>query len=180
MAINSGSRHIGVLDGLWGGRFANPTSLPTSGPATTIRIADFNGDGIPDLAVLTADGVSVYLGNGHGGFGTPTTYYAGPDPTGLTVADVENDGKLDLLVGNTFGDVLVLRGNGDGTFQPYRTTDQPITLAVADLRGNGQKDIIYADQGLDQVTSITAAGTPSKMGTVQGSAGARRRRRWPT
>ena len=46
------------------------------------------------------------------------TIAAGPDPTGMTVADVNGDGKPDLLVGNAYGDLLVLLGNGDGTFQP--------------------------------------------------------------
>ena len=111
--------------------------------------------------MLGADGVSVYLGNGHGGFGKPTTYSTGPNPTGLTVADVNGDGIPDLLVGNTFGDVLVLLGDGDGTFQPYRTTDQQIALAVADLRGNGEKDIIFTDQALDRVTVQYGVKAPS-------------------
>ena len=37
-------------------------------------MADFTGNGIPDLAVLTANGVSIYLGNGKGGFLPPVTY----------------------------------------------------------------------------------------------------------
>ncbi|MGA8352297.1 MAG: VCBS repeat-containing protein, partial [Isosphaeraceae bacterium] len=165
VTINPGSNTFAVLAGLGGGALANPMPFPTTTPATVVRTGDFNGDGIPDLAVLGADGVSVYLGNGHGGFGKPTTYYTGPDPTGLTVADVTGNGIPDLLVGNQFGDVLVLRGNGDGTFQPYRNTDQQITLAVADLRGNGQQDVIYADQTLDQVTvQYGAKGTPSVIG----------------
>ena len=47
-------------------------------------------------------------------------------------------------------------GNGDGTFRPYRNADQDVALAVADLTGNGTKDFIYADQGLDAWSSITA------------------------
>ena len=90
--------------------------------------------------MLTADGVSIYLGNGKGGFLPPTTYDAVPsNPTGLTVADLTGNGKLDLLVGDAYGDVLVLLGNGDGTFQPYREANQAVELAVADLTGNGSQ-----------------------------------------
>ena len=91
------------------------------------------------------------LGNGKGGFQPPVTYDAGPDPTGLTVADVNGDGIPDLLIGNAYGDLLILQGNGDGTFRPYRKADQAVALAVADLTGNGKPDFIYADQGLDRV-----------------------------
>ena len=49
-------------------------------------------------------------------------------------------------------------GNGDGTFQPYREANQSVELAVADLTGNGSKDIIYADQGLDRVVVDYGAG----------------------
>jgi hypothetical protein len=157
ITINPGSNTLDVLAGLGRGRFADPVAFPTKDPARVIRLADFNQDGIPDLAVLTANGLDIYLGDGHGGFLPPVSYPAGSDPGGLTVADLNHDGHLDLLVGNPFGDLLVLLGQGNGTFQPYRKADQSIALAVADLTGNGSKDIIYADQARDRV--VVAYGT---------------------
>jgi len=94
--------------------------------------------------------LSILLGNGKDGFAPPVPYDAGPDPTGLTVADVDNDGKLDLLIGNKFGDLLILLGNGDGTFQSYQRADRNIALAVVDF-GNGTKGLIYANYSLDRV-----------------------------
>ena len=152
VATDPGSNTFSLLKGLGAGRFANPVTVPTASPARAIRVADL-GNGVPDAIVLGTNTVSIYRGDGQGGFLPPRPddiYDAGPDPTGLTVADVNHDGKLDLLVGNPFGDVLVLLGNGDGTFQPYRKADQSVALAVADL-GNGTKDFIYANQGLDRV-----------------------------
>src|SRR5262249_46376890 len=141
-----------------GGRFANPVTIQTPGPAQTIRMGDFTGNGLDDLAVLTADGVSIYLGNGHGGFLTPTIYAVPPESDGLTIADVAGNGKLELLVGDAYGDVLVLLGQGDGTFAPYHEANQAVELAVADLAGNGSDDIVYADQGLDRVVVDYGAG----------------------
>jgi hypothetical protein len=130
VTINPGSNTLDVLAGLGQGRFANPVAVQTQSPAQVVRVADFNHDGRLDLAILSADGVSIYLGNGKGGLALPVTYDAGPDPTGLTIADVNHDDNPDLLVGNSYGDVLVLLGKGDGTFQPYHKTDQAIELAV--------------------------------------------------
>jgi FG-GAP-like repeat len=88
----------------------------------------------------------------------PTTYAVPSGADGLTVADLLGNRKLDLLIGDAYGDVLVLMGNGDGTFQPYRKANQAVELAVADLTGHGSKDIVYADQGLDRVVVDYGAG----------------------
>jgi hypothetical protein len=137
VTINPGSNTMDVLAGLGADRFANPVTIETPSPARVIRVSDFTGNGVPDLAVLTATGLSIYLGNGKGGFLPPTTYAVPSESDGLTVADLLGNGKLVLLVGNAYGDVLVLLGQGDGTFQPYREANQTIELAVADLTGNG-------------------------------------------
>ena len=151
VTANPGSKSLGILVGLGGGRFANPVALYTGNPAQVIRMADLTGNGTPDLVLLGTNEVSVMLGNGHGGFEAPASYNVGFEPTGLTVADINGDGIPDLLIGNTYGDLLILQGNGDGTFRPYRDADQEVALAVADLTGNGKPDFIYADQGLDRV-----------------------------
>src|SRR5205807_1464667 len=98
--------------------------------------------------------------DGHGGFaakaatdaaGQNALLSAGNAPTGLSVYDVNGDGNLDLVVGNEFGDVLVLRGQGDGTFRPYQRAERNVALAVADLTGDGHDDVVLADQSLDRL-----------------------------
>jgi len=165
VTVNPGSRTIDILAGLGGGRFANPAPLATQGPAQVVRVADFSGNGIDDLAVLTSTGVSIHLGNGSAGFLPPTNYPVPPESDGLTVADLTGNGKLDLLVGDAYGDVLVLAGNGDGTFEPYHEANQQVELAVANLTGNGSKDIIYADQGLDRVVVDYGGGNSKPIAT---------------
>jgi hypothetical protein len=165
VTINPGSHSMDVLAGLGGGQFDNPAPLANPGSAEVVRMADFTGNGIDDLAVLTSTGLSIYLGDGKGGFLLPKTYAVPPEADGLTVADLLGNGKLDLLVGDAYGDVLVLLGNGDGTFQPYHEANQTIELAVADLTGKGAKDIIYADQGLDRVVVDYGAGNSTVLGS---------------
>jgi len=154
VTINPGSNTLDVLAGLGGSRYANPVTILTQSPPEVVRVADFTGTGIPDLAVLTASGVSIYLGNGKGGFSPPVNYDAGTDPTGLTIADLLGNGRLDLLVGDAEGDVLILVGNGDGTFRPFEPVKAAIALAVADLTGNGVPDFVFADQSLNRVTVV--------------------------
>src|SRR5262249_6918166 len=146
LTINAGSKTIGLLAGMGSGRFANPVAIRTGTTAQVVRVARLNHDDISDAVLLGAKSLSVFLGNGRSGFSAAVIYDAGPDPTGLTIADANRDGELDLLVSNSHGDVLLLLGQGDGTFQPYHKTDQAVALAVADLTGNGSQDIIYADQ----------------------------------
>src|SRR5262249_9123567 len=96
--------------------------------------------------------ISIFLGDGRGGFTHSATVDAGNRPTGLTAFDVNGDGKLDLLVGNEFGDVLKLLGNGDGTFKPYQRVGRNIALAVADLNADGQYACIFANESLARVS----------------------------
>ena len=91
-------------------------------------------------------------------------HHAGLDPTGLTVADVNGDGKPDLLIGNPFGDVLVLAGKGDGTFRPLLARPARPWRWPWPIYGNGTKDIIYANQGLDSVVVDYGGGQRPSLG----------------
>ena len=80
VTINPGSNWFDVLAGLGAGRFTNPVAFPTQTPARVVRVADFNRDGVSDLALLGTGGVSVWLGDGRGGFF--------PDPSPSTPAPI--------------------------------------------------------------------------------------------
>ncbi len=149
--LDPGTNSLAVLDGLGGGALGNAIRSLTTTPAQVIRSADFNGDGVTDLAVLSPDGVSVFLGDGLDGFSPSTTYDAGLDPTGLTIASLGGKNVPDILVGNKFGDVLVLLSDGRGGFQPYRKIDQQIALAAIDRGPGGAVSFVFADKGRDQV-----------------------------
>src|SRR5262249_21162561 len=133
---------------------AGPAPFPTDARPPVARTADLNGDGVSDIVTLGDSTVEVALGDGRGGFSKPAVYPAGPEPSGVSVADVNGDGKSDLLIGNTFGDVLVLLGNGDGTRGPYQSTDRQVALAVADVNGPDGPEFVFANQALDRVVAV--------------------------
>ncbi len=118
-------------------------------------IGDFNGDGIPDVAVANYgdETIDVLLGKGDGTF-TPapqSPIAVTFDPRALVVGDFNHDGKLDLAMTNSYysGVVTILLGEGNGTFVP--ASGSPIvvggafevinSLAVGDFNGDGVEDI---------------------------------------
>ena len=166
IALNPGSNTFSVLSGLGNGRFANPTSIPTPVAGSVVRSIEFSGNGQPGLAVLSPDGLFIYLSDGNGSFLPPTQINVGFDPDGLTVADITGDGKPDLLVSNPLGDVLVLLGNGDGTFQPVRNLNQQVSMAVYAPNGTNPAAFVYANQLTDQLLVQTVGGATTVLGDV--------------
>ena len=84
--------------------------------------ADFNGDGISDLAMLTpGQEVIVLLGPADGLFRQSYRTELDRDAHGLYAADLNGDGNLDLAVLHVGGRrVSRFHGRGDGRFSPTR------------------------------------------------------------
>jgi hypothetical protein len=83
---------------------------------STVSILLGNGDGHLDLAVTGQYGVVIWLGQGDGSFQIGQTYNVGTGS--VAVADFNQDGHADLAVANAdVNAVRILLGRGDGTFQ---------------------------------------------------------------
>jgi hypothetical protein len=152
----SGSNSTAVLLGNGDGTFGPPTTYAAgNGPMV---VADFNLDGIPDIVVVNAQTFTVLLGKGDGTFGTPMAYSAGGLPSAVTVGDINGDGKPDLVTvvptADTLGSlIVVLLGNGDGTFSgPNSYTlyadlgmeDFDSAILLEDFNGDGKLDLAIA------------------------------------
>ena len=141
---------VSVILGNGDGTFGPPTNFPAGKVPVGVVAADFNGDGILDLAVADLKNgiVSVLLGKGDGSFRLRVPYRVDYAPISLAAADINSDGYLDLIVAMPrvgFGhEIDVLFGQGDGTFAPAvsRWSGVPSDgFAVADFNGDGRPDI---------------------------------------
>jgi len=142
---------LGVLalfvGGAAGGGGADPSFAP--GPLIQqqlLAVADFNGDGKPDLAVASASNdVGVLLGNGAGAFrAAPGAVNVKDQPYAGAAADFNGDGRMDLAVA-TAQAIEVLLGDGVGGFR--LAPGSPIAaagfrLVAADLNGDGKNDLV--------------------------------------
>jgi len=97
------------------------------------------------------------------------SYYRVVIPTGhrpgsIAVADVNHDGKPDIIVANTEDEtVSVLLGDGKGHFapapgSPFPCGKAPNDIAVADMNGDGNPDLIIANTGTPYITILLGDG----------------------
>ena len=169
-----GRGSVGVLLGNGDGTFQAAKDYNLGSAINSVVTADVNGDGKLDVLVGmggTHDNVGVLLGNGDGSFQPIVAYDSGGNNTlSVVVADVNRDGHPDLLVGNQCdmtsncadGSVGVLLGNGDGTVRPVVNYGSGGTgvwgLAVADLNGDGNPDLIDASSFHNTVGALLGNG----------------------
>jgi hypothetical protein len=148
VALNPGSDTFGLLTDLGDGQLTNASIFPTGGNTlvvcTVILPNNMNG-----LAILTTDGLFIEPPDGHGGFLPPTEYNVGIEPDGLAVASLSGNGIPDLLVSNSMGDVEVLHGNTNGTFQAAQSLNEPAPPPVHPPGGSTPAPITPPDQRHD-------------------------------
>jgi hypothetical protein len=146
----------------------NPGSPSTIAVSRDVAIADFNGDGVPDLAIVDQSGEKVYilLGTGNGTFtaasGSPITV-SGTLLVGIAAGDFNNDGNVDLAVAD-YGDnkIYILLGNGNGTFQTATSitaAGEPDKIVAADFNNDGNLDLAVAECSGNAVEIFLGNGT---------------------
>jgi enediyne biosynthesis protein E4 len=132
-----------------------------------VTIGDVDGDGLPDIFLAALDGHCALYKNLGGFKFKDVTAASGIDCShyvcrGAVFADINGDGWLDLLVSTTGAGVLCFTNKGDGTFaecSQYAGTRSPygaLTMALADIDGDGTLDLYVADNRAENSRDVAA------------------------
>ncbi len=168
-----GSASLFMATGSGSGNFSGLTPLALAGGAAAVAVGDFNGDGIPDLAVATNFDVSILLGDASGSFSGPRVFAAGKLPRSVAVGDFNGDTLLDLAVANFLSDnVSILLGNGRGAFSRpnhFRVGDGPVSVVIGDFNGDAILDLVSGSS--NHVSILLGHGTGAFSGPTHLNAG---------
>ena len=164
---------IAVLPGDGAGHLGHAVVTALGADVFNLGTADFNEDGIPDVAMLAYPGsvgtIEVRLGLGDGRFGVPSSHAVTGFPNGMALGDFNADGHVDiaLAVASTTpslsGHVEVRLGDGAGGFgapgRPQEVGVQPHYIVHGDFNGDGQLDAATTNAGMssDETDTISVA-----------------------
>lgn len=156
-----------VVLGNGNGTFKAPVSY-TMGAlnGVTLMSGDFNEDNKTDLAFgfSNTGTVVISLGNGDGTFNAVTNFSGSLTTSNLNVSDFNGDGYDDVVTSAASGTAVWVRlGNGNGTFNApvsYQAAgvNNVREIAIADLNGDGYKDLAVANLGEKSVKILLGNG----------------------
>lgn len=148
---------------------ANPLDDDADAPAPLIVMADFNLDGIPDMAQVLPAGQSsssprvltVLLGRKDGSFSEPVSApKLGHDPKAIVGGDFNGDGNPDVIVGDSDGTLTEFLGDGKGNLVSageIAHLGSITSIAVGDFNHDGIPDMAISDFRRSSITVLVGS-----------------------
>ena len=141
--------------------FNQVTDIYTADEPTFVAIGDLDTDGKFDLVVAQKNiaTISVFKNNSSIGFVnfslTNVDFTTGDEPKAIAITDVNGDGKPDIAVANRISNTVSILQNTStngsidassfNTKVDFSVGDEPVSLAIGDLDGDGKPDIAIAN-----------------------------------
>ncbi len=138
-----------------------------------VLFEDLNGDGHDDIAAANywSDNVSVFYGDGAGGFLGNEVLDAGSRPIDLVTGDFNNDGVVDLVTANFLSDnaTLYLGQNGGGfTLKGTLNSGPRPVAASAGALVDGIDDLAFANYYANKITILETTAQAQGNGSLFG------------
>lgn len=149
-----GDNDVALLPGRGDGTLGPAAHFAVGTAPSDVLAGDLDGDGIADLVSVDNNSatVTVLRGLGGGRFAAGRSYPVGaPYPQRGALGDLDGDGRLDVVVSADANRVAILWGQAGGTLSapsvvtvPGMEGDQPRGVAIADMNGDGRRDVVTA------------------------------------
>ncbi|HTQ99314.1 MAG TPA: VCBS repeat-containing protein, partial [Candidatus Acidoferrum sp.] len=161
-----------VLLGNGDGTFTSAGTISTDvlGPLP-MMVADFNGDGNPDVAMAECCGLAllnIAFGNGDGTFQESQAMQVSTSPADVQVADLNGDGLPDIVTGTSIGGggVTVLinqysMSSGGGGTPDFTLAANPTTLTTSGSGSATTTITVTPANGFNGTVSFTCSGLPA-------------------
>ena len=124
--------------------------------SNAVGVGDVNGDNLDDVVLAyggnkPSSNIAIFYQNAGGTLDAPISLLAYDSPSTVKITDINGDGRKDIVVGHSgWHAVGIYLQNPDGTLMgeqrfPFTySTNNPHRMAVGDINGDGQNDIVDA------------------------------------